>query len=201
MLSLTQALEKLYEQFKCCYGDLKPSNILYSREDGETVLKNADFGISKILHALRRPPAEKRRQPLSSSCLRIKAQRKSLRRSTRRIGGRGLASMISGHWVASSWNLQYGSCTVPRLLKDMQMRKDLASRQIINPRPCTRLSTKLLELQEFTSLYPGRLRGFRLIHSTKKGRYIKNQMLQPEVENRPTAVVICSELETIIQEA
>lgn len=51
MLGLTTALHMLHEQFKCRHGDLKPGNILCVQESGETVLKLADFGISRIHHA------------------------------------------------------------------------------------------------------------------------------------------------------
>jgi serine/threonine protein kinase len=51
MLGLTTALHLLHQHFECRHGDLKPGNILCFKNDGETVLKIADFGLSKIHHA------------------------------------------------------------------------------------------------------------------------------------------------------
>ncbi|KAF7534247.1 hypothetical protein G7054_g6356 [Neopestalotiopsis clavispora] len=48
MHGLVSAIHTLHEIFNCRHGDLKPQNILCFEENGETVFKVADFGISKI---------------------------------------------------------------------------------------------------------------------------------------------------------
>jgi serine/threonine protein kinase len=48
MAGLATALDLLHETLNCRHGDLKPLNVLCFTESGETVLKIADFGIAKI---------------------------------------------------------------------------------------------------------------------------------------------------------
>jgi serine/threonine protein kinase len=192
MLGLTQALHKLHEEFQCRHGDLKPGNILCVQEKEETVLKIADFGISKIHHA----QTTYRKTATATVFLTPSYQGPEVEFEKIDKTDQRPRSRKDDIWSMGCIFLEFAIWLLhgPEAIEGFANAKG-TGKSSTNP------STPLYEVTDKAAKTAR-------VHQCKERTalaalldLIKNQMLQPEVEKRPAAGIVCSELETIIQEA
>ncbi|KAG9228281.1 kinase-like domain-containing protein [Amylocarpus encephaloides] len=206
MLGLTTALHMLHEHFKCRHGDLKPGNILCVKEGEETVLKLADFGISKIHSA----QTAYRKIATTTAYLTPSYQGPEVefektdeldqRPRSRKydIWSLGCVFLELAIWVL------YG----PRGIEDFFGARGNSTSSSSSSSPLysvTNKASKSAIVHELVSWTIGKLENnppcegdtalAALLH------LIKNKMLKPEVDERPSAADVCRQLEIILQEA
>ena len=206
MLGLTQALHELHEQFKCRHGDLKPGNILCVQEGEEIVLKLADFGISKIHHA----QTTYRKSATISTFLTPsyqgpevefeKVDKTDPRPRSRKydIWSLGCVFLEFAIWILHG----------PKAIEGFANAKGTGKSSTNPTSPLYEVTDKASRTARVHQLVLWTIERLQDNPQCKEGTalatlldLIKNRMLQPEVEKRPTAKVICLELETILQKA
>jgi serine/threonine protein kinase len=206
MLGLTQALHKLHEQFQCRHGDLKPGNILCVQEKEETVLKIADFGISKIHHAQTTYRTTATATVfLTPSYQGPEVEFEKIDKTDQRPRSRkyDIWSMGCVFLEFAIW-LLHG----PEAIKGFANAKGTGKSSTNPSTPLYEVTDKAAKTARVHQLVSWTIEGLQTNPQCKEGTalaalvdLVKNQMLQPEVEKRPTAGIVCSELEIIIQEA
>ena len=206
MLGLTTALHMLHEQFKCRHGDLKPGNILCVQEGGETVLKIADFGISRIHHA----QTTYRKTATTSVFLTPSYQGPEVEFEKVDKTDQVPRSRKYDIWSLGCIFLEFTIW----LLHGLKAIEGFASARG-NGKSSTNSSSPLYEV---TDKAAKAARVHQLVSWTIerleenpqcKGEtalaallnLIKNQMLQPEVDKRPSAADVCKQLDNIVKEA
>jgi len=206
MLGLTTALQILHEHFKCRHGDLKPGNILCVKEYGEIVLKIADFGVLRIHHA----QTINRTSATTSTLLTPLYQGPEVEFERMDKTDQRPRSRKYDIWSLGCVFLEF----VIWLLHGPKAIEGFASAR----RNGASLTSYYSPLYEVTDKAGKAARVHQLVSWTIerlednpqcKGEtalaallsLTKNQMLQPEVEDRPLAADICKQLENIVQEA
>lgn len=206
MLGLTQALHKLHEQFKCRHGDLKPGNILCVQEKEEIVLKIADFGISKIHHA----QTTYRKAATTTDFLTPSYQGPEVEFEKIDKANQHPRSRKFDIWSMGCVFLEFAIWLLhgPKAIEGFANAKGTGKLSTNSSTPLYEVTDKAAKTARVHQLVSWTIEGLQIHPQCKKGTamaalldLIKNQMLQPEVEKRPTAGIVCSELETIIQEA
>jgi serine/threonine protein kinase len=206
MLGLTHALHKLHEQFQCRHGDLKPGNILCVQEKEETVLKIADFGISKIHHA----QTTYRKTATTSVFLTPSYQGPEVEFEKIDKTDQRPRSRKYDIWSMGCVFLEFAIWLLhgPEAIKGFANAKGTGKSSTNPSTPLYEDTDKAAKTARVHQLVSWTIERLQTNPQCKEGTalaalvdLVKNQMLQPEVEKRPTAGIVCSELEIIIQEA
>ena len=206
MLGLTEALSKLHRQFKCRHGDLKPGNILCVTEGNEIVLKIADFGISSIHLAatISRKKATKANM-LTPSYQGPEVEFENLRDEEQIPRSRkyDIWSLGCVFLEFSIW-LLHGA----QAIKEFAGARGNGTSSAGHSTPLyevTDKGAKAASVHRLVSWTIGTLQnGQKFKGETALAdllSLINDQMLQPEVDNRPWAHEICNQLEEIVQKA
>ncbi|SPO03072.1 uncharacterized protein DNG_05753 [Cephalotrichum gorgonifer] len=205
MKGLAEALHLLHERFQCRHGDLKPDNILCIREGGETVLKIADFGVSKIHHA----QTINRKVATTSAFLTPSYQgpevefervdRKDQRPRSRKydIWSLGCVFLEFAIW------LLHGPKTVESFASARQGRTSPNGGTSTPLYEVTDKAGKVAKVHQLVSWTIGILQeNPRCKGETAPAallELIKDQMLRTEVDQRPLASEVCKKLEEIVR--
>jgi serine/threonine protein kinase len=206
MLGLTTALHMLHAQFKCRHGDLKPGNILCVEEGGETILKIADFGVSRIHHA----QTTYRKSATTTALLTPsyqgpevefeKVDKKDQRPRSRKydIWSLGCVFLEFSIWLLHG----------PKAIEGFAGARGNGTSSTGSSPPLYEVTDKAAKVAKVHLLVSWTIDSLQ-DNPQCKGEtalaallsLIKNQMLQPEVDSRPLTADICKQLENIRQEA
>jgi serine/threonine protein kinase len=206
ILGLTTALHVLHEQFGCRHGDLKPGNILCVQEGGETVLKIADFGVSRIHHA----KTMYRKKKTTSVHLTPSYQGPEVEFEAADMEDQRPRSRKYDVWSLGCVFLEFTIWLLhgPKAIEGFAGARGKGTASTDHSPPLYEVTDKEAKAARVHQLVSWTIE--RLEDNPQcKGEsalaallsLIKNQMLQPKVEDRPLAGDICKELENIIQEA
>jgi serine/threonine protein kinase len=206
MLGLATALHLLHERFMCRHGDLKPINILCFTECGETVLKIADFGISRI-HSKRTIYRKSATTTLGLTPTyqgpEVEFERVSKEEQLPRSRKYDIWSLGCIFLEFSLW-LMHG----PDAIKGFANARGTSISSTETTLPLyeiTNKAAKAAKVHELVSWTIVRLqtdprcKGDTALAALLS--LIKDQMLQPNVESRPSAEDVGKQLEIIVQEA
>ncbi|KAH6706432.1 kinase-like domain-containing protein [Leptodontidium sp. MPI-SDFR-AT-0119] len=206
MLGLTTALYMLHEHFKCRHGDLKPGNILCVKESEETVLKLADFGISKIHHAQTTYRKTATTTPYLTPSYQgpeVEFEKTSAMDQHPRSRKYDIWSLGCVFLELAIWVL-YG----PQGIKDFFGARGNGTSSSSSSSPLYSVTDKAAKsaiVHELASWTIGKLENNPLCEGDTALaallNLIKDEMLKPKVEERPSAADVCRQLENILQEA
>lgn len=206
MLGLTRALQMLHEHCKCRHGDLKPGNILCVNEQGERILKIADFGVSRIHHA----QTISRTSPTTSTLLTPSYQGPEVEFEKIDKDDQRPRSRKYDIWSLGCVFLEFAIWLLhgPKAIEGFTGARGRGTSSTDRSPPLYEVTNRAAKAARVHQLVSWTLE--RLEDNPQcKGEtplavllsLIKNQMLQPEVGDRPSAADICKQLENIVQEA
>jgi len=209
MSGLAAALHKLHKQLNCRHGDLKPGNILCAQEGGETVLKMADFGVSRIHHA----QTTYRKQVTSSVLLTPSYQgpevefegldEKDPRPRSRKydIWSLGCVYLEFAIWLLHG----------PKAIEGFAGARATGTSSFNSSSPLYQVTNKAAKAARVHQLVSWTIEKLEEDQQCKecKGEtalaallnLIKNHMMQPEIDKRPSAADVRKQLDDIVQEA
>ncbi|KAH8597375.1 kinase-like domain-containing protein [Bisporella sp. PMI_857] len=206
MLGLTTAVELLHKQFKCRHGDLKPGNILCVKEDGEMVLKIADFGVSRI----HQDPTFYRNSATTSAFLTPSYQGPEVEFEKVDKKDQHPRSRKYDIWSLGCVFLEFSIWLLhgPKAVEGFATTRVGGSSSTDRSAPLYEVTNKASKTARVCQLVSWTIKSLQ-DHPQCKGEtalaallnLIKDKMLQPEVDKRPWAADICKELEKILQEA
>jgi serine/threonine protein kinase len=207
MLGLTSAVHNLHKQFNCRHGDLKPGNILCVQQGEEIELKIADFGVSRIHHAQTtyRKGIKTINVLLTPSYQAPEVEIEELDKNAPRPRSRkyDIWSLGCVFLEFTIW-LLHGRKAIEGFTN---ARGNGSSTNSSYPLyEVTSKSPRLTQVHKLVSWTIGKLEHHdpRCEGDTALAALlslIKDKMLQIEVDQRPTAANICTQLEIIIQRA
>jgi serine/threonine protein kinase len=207
MAGIATALDLLHKTLNCRHGDLKPLNILCFTEDGETVLRISDFGIARIHNTqtiFRKAATSTLGLTQSYQGPEVEFERVNKNVHLPRSRKYDIWSLGCIFLEFAIW-LLCGAKTI----------EEFAHARGVNP-SSTESSVPLYEVTDKASkaarvhqLVSWTIERMLCDDPRCKGDtalrallyLIKDQMLQPEVENRPSAREIGEQLEKIVQKA
>jgi serine/threonine protein kinase len=206
MLGLATALHLLHKHFGCRHGDLKPGNILCVTEGGETVLKIADFGVSKIHHGqtiARKSATTTLSLTVSYQAPEVEFEKVDEKEQRPRSRKYDIWSLGCVFLEFSIW-LLHGPEAIEGFVRARGNGISLtgSSRPLYEVTDKAAKAARVHQLVSWTieSLQDDpRCKGETALAALLS--LIKDQMLQPEVGNRPSAEDIGKRLESIVQEA
>jgi serine/threonine protein kinase len=213
MLGLATALHMLHEQFKCRHGDLKPGNILCVKGGEETVLKIADFGVSKIHHA----QTTYRKSATKTALLTPSYQGPEV--EFENLGERDQRPRSRKYdiWSLGCVFLEFSIWLLhgPEAVEGFAGARGSGTSSTGSSPPLYEVTDKAAKVARVHQLVSWTIKRLEDNPQCKGDNpqckeataladllsLIKNQMLQPEVDSRPLAGDICKQLEKIVQEA
>lgn len=206
MLGLTEALHTLHEHFQCRHGDLKPGNILCFSESGETILKLADFGISKI-HDF---PTIFRKKATTTASLTPSYQGPEVEFEKVNNMDQRPRSRKYDIWSLGCIFLEFSIWLLhgPKGIEDFLSARGNGSSSSSSSTPLYSITDKAAKTARVHEVATWTIRKLESNPLCKGDttlaallELIKKDMLEPEVEQRQSAAEICKKLESILQEA
>jgi serine/threonine protein kinase len=201
---LTSAVKSLHERFNCRHGDLKPENILCITESKEKVLKIADFGVSKVHHS----QTISRKKATTCPFLTPSYQGPEVEFDNLKITDQQPRSRKYDIWSLACVFLEFSIWLLhgPEAVEKFAGARGNGTQSTSTP------------LYEVTDRAKKAVRVHKLVdwtivkledHPQCKEEtalaallsLIKDQMLRPVVEDRPSAAEICKKLECIVKKA
>ncbi|KAI9150752.1 Serine/threonine-protein kinase Nek8 [Paramyrothecium foliicola] len=206
MLGLTEALHLLHDRFKCRHGDLKPGNILCVGEGGQTTLKIADFGVSRIHHA----QTMYRKSATISNLLTPSYQGPEVEFENVNQTDQRPRSRKYDIWSLGCVFLEFTLWLLhgPRGIESFGLARGRGTSSTDTSRPLYEVTDKARRAAKVHKLVSSTIESLQADTRCEGDtalaallRLIKDQMLQPDVNDRPWADEVGRQLRAIVRKA